>query len=362
MVYLLGRTLPKLTYHLGYFIGKHPSHFLTTPLLICLLCATGLQNVKHQNNADQLYLPSDGRFAAARTSLNELYPMNYSTIFSTERLIDQSRFGRVIVTAKDNASLFREQIFWEIVLLDRIIRNLTIEYDDYQFTFGDDLCAKLNEQCFNSNTILDLAYQIKEIESNLTRVTYPVWLNADTNVTYYFHNQIGGLTLAKDSAVIGVRAIQLSYYLDLSIKYGNDLAVLFEQKFVDILKSLDDQFDYLNVAAYASFSTSQELDQNLQQFVSRFSLTFALMLVYGFISSLMFDCVTSKPWWILGGSMTPLLALTAAFGLCAYIGIEMITLNWIVLYAVLGELLKVQAFLAKPFFRKVSCLSSDYFD
>lgn len=337
MVYLLGRTLPKLMYHLGYFIGKHPSHFLTIPLLVCLLCATGLQNAKTQNNADQLYLPGDGRFADAKASLNELYPMNYSTIFSKERLIERSRFGRLIVTAKDNATLFREQIFWEIVLLDRIIRNLTIDYDDYQLTFGDDLCAKLNDQCFNSNTILDLAYQIKEIESNRTRIGYPIWLNPDTNVTYYFHNQIGGLTLAKDSTVLAVQAIQLNYYLDLSIKYGNDLAALFEQKFVDIIRSLEDQFDYLTLAPYASFSTTQELDQNLQQFVSRFSLTFALMLVYGFFSSLMFDCVTSKPWWILGASITPLLALMAAFGLCSYVGIEMITLNWLVLYVVLGE-------------------------
>lgn len=336
MVYLLGRTLPKLMYKLGYFIGKHPSNFLITPLFICLLCATGLQNIKYQTNVDQLYLPNEGRFADAQTSLNELYPMNYSTIFSKERLINKSKFGKIIITAKDNGTVFREQIFWEIVLFDRIIRNLTIEYDDFQLTF-DDICAKLNEQCFNSNTILDLAYQIKEIESNVTQIKYPVWFNQDTNITYYLHNQIGGLILSTDSTVLFVRAIQLNYYLDLSIKYGTDLATLWEQKFIEVLKSLENQFDYLNIAQYASFSTNEELDQNLQQFISRFSFTFCFMLVFCFICSLMSDCVFSKPWFGILQCLAPLIAVIGAFGLCSYIGIEMITINWIILYVVLGK-------------------------
>lgn len=338
MAYILGKLLPKQLYKLGYFVGKHPSHFVIVPLFVCLLFATGLQNVKHERNADRLYLPSESRYMDAKTSLNELYPMNYSTIFSRDRLIDKSKFGSVIITAKDNQTLFRESVFWEIVLLDRIIRNLTIDYDqDFQLTY-DDICAKLNEQCWNSNTILDLAYQIKEIESNTTRIRYPVWFNRDTNITYYFHNQIGGLALDRDSSVLGAQAIQLTYYLDLSIKYGNELAVLWESKFIDILKSLEDQLEYLRIAPYASFSTTQELDSNLQQFINRFSITFALLLAYGLLSSLMFDCVRSKPWIGLFQSLTPLLGLMGAFGLCSYIGIEMITINWIILYIVIGKL------------------------
>ena len=130
---------------------------------------------------------------------------------------------------------------------------------------------------------------IKEIESNSTLITYPIWFNPDSNITYYFHNQIGGLLLTKDSIILNVNAIQLNYYLDLTIKYGDELARLWESKFQDVLKSLEDQFEYLNIAFYTSFTTSNELDQNLQQFITRFSLTFALILAYGFISSLMFD-------------------------------------------------------------------------
>lgn len=336
MAYIFGKNLQKLMYNLGYLIGKWPSYFIIIPLFMCLLFATGLQNIKYETNVDYLFLPSDGKFANSKSSLNDLYPMNYSTIFSKERLIDNSKFGKVIVTAKNNLTVFREQIFWEIVLLDRIIRNLTIDYDDFQLTF-DDICAKLNEQCFNSNTVLDLAYQIKEIESNRTLISYPVWFNTDSNITYYLHNQIGGLVLSDNSIVLSAQAIQLNYYLDLTIKYGNELANLWESKFIEVLKSLDDQFDYLNITSYASFSASQELDQNLQIFTSRFSLTFALILLYGFISGLMFDCVRSKQLIGLFQGISPLLGLASAFGFCAYVGIEMITINWAVLYILLGE-------------------------
>lgn len=201
----------------------------------------------------------------------------------------------------------------------------------------EDICSKLNDACWNSNTILDLAYQIKEIESNITQIKYPVWLNRDTNVTYYFYNQIGGLIQTSDSTVISVRAIQLNYYLDLTIKYGNQLASQWEIKFIDVLKSLEDQFEFLNLAPYASFSKTQEFESNLQQFSSRFSMVFFIILAYGFICSLMSDCVRSKPWIGLFQSLTSLIGLMGAFGLCSYIGIEMITINWIILYIVLGK-------------------------
>lgn len=114
MANLLGKRLSRQMYNLGYLIGKHPSHFLIVPFFICFLFATGLQNIKFIKDYDQLYLPSKSRFIDAKKSLDELYPMNYSTIFSRERLIDKSKFGSIILTAKDNQTLFREQVFWEM--------------------------------------------------------------------------------------------------------------------------------------------------------------------------------------------------------------------------------------------------------
>lgn len=65
------------------------------------------------------------------------------------------RFGRVIVTTKDgDRNLIRREVFKELRILDEIIQNATVTYDDQTFTYKD-VCARDEYGCFLNN-ILDL--------------------------------------------------------------------------------------------------------------------------------------------------------------------------------------------------------------
>lgn len=72
------------------------------------------------------------------------------------------RFGRVIVTTKDgDRNLIRREVFEELRILDGLIQNATITYDDQTFTYKD-ICAKSLGYCFE-NDILNLDELMDEV-------------------------------------------------------------------------------------------------------------------------------------------------------------------------------------------------------
>lgn len=74
------------------------------------------------------------------------------------------RFGRVIVTSKDNdKNMLRAEIWQELRLLDGYIQNMTVFHDDEYFTYKD-ICAKWMNECFQ-NDILNLDYIIEDVSN-----------------------------------------------------------------------------------------------------------------------------------------------------------------------------------------------------
>lgn len=77
------------------------------------------------------------------------------------------RFGRVIVTTKDgDRNLIRREVFKELRILDEIIQNATIAYNDETFTYKD-ICARDEFGCFQNN-ILDLDQAMDDVSFDLS--------------------------------------------------------------------------------------------------------------------------------------------------------------------------------------------------
>lgn len=73
--------------------------------------------------------------------------------------LNLGRFGHVIVTPKDgDPNLLRTAVWDELQLLDQIIRNATITFEDENYTF-DKVCAKWQNKCVE-NDILNLRHII----------------------------------------------------------------------------------------------------------------------------------------------------------------------------------------------------------
>lgn len=79
-------------------------------------------------------------------------------------LLLSGRFGRLIITTKDgDRNLLRSKVFKELRILDNMIRNAVIKYDDEYFTYHD-VCAKSDGDCFYND--------ILELEEHMDAVSY----------------------------------------------------------------------------------------------------------------------------------------------------------------------------------------------
>lgn len=81
------------------------------------------------------------------------------------------RFGRVIITSKDgNKNMLRTDVWKEMRQLDDLIQNMTVNFQDEQFTYTD-ICAKWMDECFQ-NDILNLEYIMEEVKSFPSKILF----------------------------------------------------------------------------------------------------------------------------------------------------------------------------------------------
>ncbi|GLH02013.1 Patched domain-containing protein 3 [Gryllus bimaculatus] len=142
-------------YQLGLLVGRHPGYFLVIPVLLAGLCATGYQRIQYQIDPEYLFSPVAGEGKAERAIVEKYFKPNYTSRFNVGRITRPGRFGRVIVIPKHGHDMLRREIWAELRLLDQIIQNATVAWEDEEtFTYRD-VCARWIDQCFH-NDILNL--------------------------------------------------------------------------------------------------------------------------------------------------------------------------------------------------------------
>lgn len=173
----IDETLAHLFRKLGLVIGKYPGYFVIVPFLVACVLVTGIQRLKYEDDPEYLFSPSNGRSKAERNLIDTVFPMNYTHNFNIGRTTHKGRFGRVIIVAKDGGNILRSSHFEQIVLLDAMIKNMTVEWDDLPWRYAD-LCAKMEDRCWE-NQILDFKERIHDIEEKKFFLKYPIWINQE---------------------------------------------------------------------------------------------------------------------------------------------------------------------------------------
>ncbi|RWS11672.1 patched domain-containing protein 3-like protein [Dinothrombium tinctorium] len=329
----IDRTLSNWFKHLGHFIGDNPGYFVIVPLLIALIFATGIQRLHYEDDPEYLFSPTNGRSKYERQAFDQMFHMNYSQNFDSSRITHKGRFGRVIVATKNEANVLSKAIFDEIVFLDKAIRSLKIEYDDVEYRYAD-LCAKTERGTCWENDILDFAPRIEEIESRKYFLHYPIWINQDVYKAYFFPAFLGGVRNDSNGLIESARAVNLMYFLDVTVKRGDEKAAIWEQKFLQLLANM--QFKHISIARFVSTTLRTELESNTQSLVPFFCVTVIVMLVFSVGTCMMSDWVRSKPWLGLLACISAELGVVASFGLCMYCGIDMISINLAAPFLMLG--------------------------
>lgn len=324
-------------YKLGLVVGRHPGYFLIVPLLLTLLCITGFQRIRYEIDPEYLFSPVRGEGKVERAVVEQFFKPNYTSRFNVGRITRPGRFGRVIVIPKHGKDMLKREIFHELRMLDELIQNATVKWDeDETFTYKD-VCARWVDECFQ-NDILNLDYVIDEVENRTLNLTFPIMFNPVTWDAHTFPVYFGGTVVSDDGLIVSVPSVQLVYFVTADTKRQDARGAAWEEAFLNVVGKAEanHMFRYISTARFASRTLDIELERNTRTVVPYFSTTFIIMAVFSITACWMADWVRAKPWLGLLGNISACMGTAAAFGVVMYLGVEFIGINLAAPFLMIG--------------------------
>lgn len=104
-----------------------------------------------------------------------------------------------------------------------------------------------------------------------------------------------------------------------------------------ILSEAAERFEHINCARFTSQTLQTELEDNTISIMPYMTTTVGIMIAFCVLTSMMGDCVRSKPVVGLLGVVSAVLATGTAFGLLMYCGLPFIGINLAAPFLMLGE-------------------------
>ncbi|XP_067124885.1 patched domain-containing protein 3-like [Centruroides vittatus] len=315
---------------LGIYIANYPSYFITIPIFVSVILATGLQKWHENNNVKYLLAPENTRHIKEEAVIGKLFPMNLSSNARMERMNREPCFAVVLITAKDKGSILRQHIFQEIFLLDKIIWNITttgIKNMKYE-----DLCARNNKKCF-VNSILSLKEKIENTNKGNYSIKYP--LGREGKYDIHFNSvYLGGVELDNNNNVMSAKALRLFYYLNDDSVYRKRNAKKWLTRFLDTMESITTQF--ITIDRYTSISIDQEFSAVVHRIFPRIPLAIIAILIFSILTCLYNSWIESKPWTGAIALTSGGLALISSFGLIMYFDVPFIASVGSIPFLILG--------------------------
>ncbi|XP_065559917.1 patched domain-containing protein 3-like [Artemia franciscana] len=317
---------------LGGIIARHPGYFIIVPILLCAVFITGFQQLQYESDPEYLFAPTNGQAGYDRDIIESLFPVNYTTKFHPLRITRAGRFGRVIIVTQDGGSLLRKVVWDEIDLLDQLVKNITVTFDEDEYGW-EKLCATWGDQCW-TDTILGIKEIIAEVEQSETHLVYPVMLNPVTFETYILPMFFGGLDVNENSTVDSAAALQLHYFIRAQDRKQDIRGIMWEEAFHELLEKTE--FKYIRVSRFSSKTLEYELEENTNFVVPYFAVTYFIMITFAVITCAEFDWVRAKPLIGLCGVISATMGTSASFGLLCYLGLDFIGINLAAPFLMLG--------------------------
>ncbi|XP_023211544.1 patched domain-containing protein 3-like [Centruroides sculpturatus] len=318
--------------HLGRKIARYPGYFIIVPFLVAGIFATGLQRLRLTKDLDTLYTATGSPAMINREYIEKLFLNDVTNNFDIGRATRMGRQTIIVVIPKDNGSVLRSKIFYQVQLLDKLIKNVTIEIDGTPYTY-EDVCAKKNRKCFE-NEYLKLDKRIADLENGTDFLPYPLYLNNYTYEYVFYAVSLGGVTTDKDRNIINAKALRLLYFMDNSNNHKEELALLWEEKLVEFLKKLN--IDLIDHSYFTSSSLENEIHRITVGLLPLYAIAVIIMLCFSILTTVSSDWIESKPWCSVLGSFSSGVAVASSFGFLGYCGLDYVDINIAVPFLMLG--------------------------
>ncbi|KRZ11741.1 Patched domain-containing protein 3 [Trichinella zimbabwensis] len=309
--------LERLFQRHGELVGRHPAVFLIAPLLVAGLLSVGVVNVQMADDMRELYTPPGSvSLDEYRQHSQFLSDGNYST----------SGVFYIGIARRDGGNLLQLDYANFIDQLNQfVLNNLTFDFEGKRLSFDRDVCSK-SVSCTKSNEVFRLvidAYFNPRLSGNAdVKLTYPVaWIFGNR---MFLGGLFGGVRTdpARGGRISSVSMVHLIYQYPTFER--QKLVESFEQAVRDHLATLTSQSpwnDNLEFHTYSSSTLKDEVSRTTLYALPYFPIS-VLLLTALLVSVLCTgDSTTSKPLEGLAGLVNSLLAIAAAFGLVAAVGV-----------------------------------------
>ncbi|XP_067137453.1 patched domain-containing protein 3-like [Centruroides vittatus] len=325
----LQRNLSLAFSRLGGCIGRHPLWFIFIPLIISALTSIGFVRISMTRDLQYLLTPINGRSKIEKEAIQSIFPESKDF----RRLTDFPRCGFVILVAKDGGSMLRESIMDDVFALDQMIRNISLRHDNRTIKYSDICLKPEGGRCF-SNSVLSLRGNIGNMARGTFKVKYPIYVDPLTSyLTIYAYN-LGGVTTDDDGYVKEVKSIRLLYNLESSNATNFDVAIKWEDIFLKETAKAD--FENILVFRFVRKSWDEETSKITESALPVLVVAIIVMVVFGAVSCMTTDWITSKPLVGVCGALSPGIGVIAAFGFLQIVGSEYVDLNIAVPFLMLG--------------------------
>ncbi|XP_067133247.1 patched domain-containing protein 3-like [Centruroides vittatus] len=302
--------LSKKFRQLGLCIGRNPSYFIVIPVFVSVVLATGLHKWNEETNLKDLVAPKNTRHVTEEASVKRLFSMNLSSDAYMERMNEEPNIAVVLVTAKDEGSVLRKDIFQEIIQLDNAVQNIKTSEN---FTYND-LCARNNKRCFQ-NSILLMQDEVEMMENNNYSIKYP--LNQknkyDFQLTSLF---LGGVEKNAEDYVKSAKVLRLVYYFNDYSKLQRRKVEEWQNLFLDRIAS--SRFQYITVDRYTAITIKQELSALVSRIFPRIPIAMLAIAIFSMLTCLYNSWIESKPWIGIIALISGGMSLASSFGLIMY--------------------------------------------
>ncbi|XP_048240594.1 patched domain-containing protein 3-like [Haliotis rufescens] len=310
----------------GQFVGRNRVTFIFLSLVFfgfLGILGLGVWKMEYESDVERLYTPINSQAAQDRDKMKASFPDRTGTNYNTYSLSTQDRYGEIITTSEGN--IFSNSSIGEMRNLVETVKHFYVDFQDRRF-FYTDVCARASDVCVISGGFLLQDDFLPSLEQG--NVTYPLWNNMD--ISFF----VAGVNVSGE-VLQSASVMKLTFHLRQDNDMMQEYALLWEDAFISNMSSLSARYFPIGVSFATSQSLGDELNENTNEDVFWFSLSFTLLTTYAsFVSG--GDCVSSRSHVTRAGVMAAGLGILGSFGLMSICGVKFVNIVGIMPYLVLS--------------------------
>ena len=310
----LNGTLMGSYYKMGYAIGSRPMRWVVATLLLCILFASGVMNLKNENRSEKLWVPGDTQAQDDKVFVDNYYG-------------SEARFGEVIVQKAGGGDVLNPTVFAALATLVSKIESTSIIYDGKNITW-EDQCFKIGPSCVISHPLKAFAtaaeYSTREKILNVLN-TKPAPTDLVTGRPMYVAGALGGQVKNSAGNITSASALRVGFLTKIheTLVDGEEV----DNRGDDYEQALLDKFNAgvpgLELSFIVTRSFGDEFGNAIQGDLLLLQVAFILILSYAapMLSKWDEGCVGSRVSITFAGIVAIGMAIASSYGLCSYFGL-----------------------------------------